>query len=464
MVLVMIVVVIIVITFNVQNGSGGGGAVTAFSVVRGCPSRTATMPIPPGTLHLSPLTSRPTNSNYHNRKRSRRLLRKSITLLSSSSRQQDGPYMDDDNVSNVYEDDNGKNIGKNDDDTQQTPALLLLRDYLSLIRPVTLLQAVGALLVGYLATISSSMAGAAATTSATTTIVQLVVASMSVYLSYGSGMAMNDVVDSTSDAIHELKQSRAIASGRISRRNAMLYTLSLAVTSIVLPMIANCGTPYILWTISNLLLMTFYALGLQRFFLIKNIIVGGLGVSPLIGSCLLAQTTLTSSIANGPTITSSATGPFTKLVKLAIIGFAVGVAREILKDIEDIDVDSAKVAGKRRKVTLPIVVGTKISHAVAYAFVAIACILCYTPQYRSIFTSSTSGTTMSSLVSSSSSSSVLTIITSLVKSIPYYMISTVVGTVMSFKASRLPIKEGERLLKKSIYVLLAGMISGLILS
>ena len=126
--------------------------------------------------------------------------------------------------------------------------------------------------------------------------------------------------------------------------------------------------------------------------------------------------------------------------------------------------DSAKVAGKRRKVTLPILVGTKISHAVAYAFVAIACILCYTPQYRSIFTSSTSGTTMSSLVSSSSSSSVLTIITSLVKSIPYYMISTVVGTVMCFKASRLPIKEGERLLKKSIYVLLAGMISGLILS
>ena len=326
MVLVMIVVVYILITFNVQYGSGGGGAVTAFYVMRGCPSRTATMSSPLGTLHLSPPTSRHTNSIYHNRKQSRRVLRKSITLLSSSSRQQDGRYMDDDNVSNVDEDDNGKNSGKNDDDTQQTPALLLLRDYLSLIRPVTLLQAVGALLVGYLATISSSVAGAAATTSATTTIVQLVVASMSVYLSYGSGMAMNDVVDSTSDAIHELKQSRAIASGRISRRNAMLYTLSLAVTSIVLPMIANCGTPYILWTISNLLLMIFYALGLQRLFLIKNIIVGGLGVSPLIGSCLLAQTTLTSSIANGPTITSSATGPFTKLVKLAIIGFAVGVA------------------------------------------------------------------------------------------------------------------------------------------
>ena len=479
MVLVMnVVAVIILITSSVQYGTGGG-VVTALSVVR-CPSsRTTTTTSSRGTLlYLSPpLTSRPTNSKQHKQRRIR--LRKSITRLSSSSRQVDGQDIGDDKVDKDGDDgsssrsDHDVMSSSRNNDKQQTGAQLLLRDYLSLIRPVTLLQAVGALLVGYLATVSSSkMAGGAATATATTTsattIIQLVVASISVYLSYGSGMAINDVVDSNTDAIHELKQSRAIASGRISRRNAVLYTIALSVTSIVLPMMANCGTPYILWTISNLLLMTFYALGLQRLFLIKNIIVGWLGVSPLIGSCLLAQTSLTlTSIAQGPATTavSAATGAFTKLVKLAIIGFAVGVAREILKDIEDIDVDSVQVGGgkRRRKVTLPIVVGTKISHAVAYTFVAIACILCYTPQYRSIFTSSTSGATMSSLFSTSSSSVSAKII-AIVKSIPYYMISTVAGTIMCFKASLLPIKEGERLLKKSIYVLLAGMISGLIMS
>ena len=183
--------------------------------------------------------------------------------------------------------------------------------------------------------------------------------------------------------------------------------------------------------------MTLYAFGLQKVFLVKNIIVGWLGVSPLIGSSLLLMSATTgvntAAAAGGGTTTTLA---FTKLVKLAIIGFAVGIAREILKDMEDVDVD--KMTGK---VTLPIVVGSKVSHSIAYTFVAIACILCYTPGYRSLFTSTTTSSTASATVattslSTSSSVAAARLLSVIKKSIPYYMISTIVDTIMCFKASR----------------------------
>ena len=46
---------------------------------------------------------------------------------------------------------------------------------------------------------------------------------------------------------------------------------------------------------------------------------------------------------------------------------------------------------------------------------------------------------------------------------PVYALSLGVGVPMCIRAGMLPLVEGQRLLKKSIYVLLVGMISGLLL-
>jgi hypothetical protein len=46
---------------------------------------------------------------------------------------------------------------------------------------------------------------------------------------------------------------------------------------------------------------------------------------------------------------------------------------------------------------------------------------------------------------------------------PAFAISLVFGVPMCARASFLPLREGQRLLKRSIYVLLGGMISGLLL-
>ena len=142
------------------------------------------------------------------------------------------------------------------------------------------------------------------------------------------------------------------------------------------------------------------------------------------------------------------------LWRLAMVGFPIQVAREILKDVEDVDVDRGNIdggdgddIGVPRKVTLPLVVGTRWSHRIAYALVGAVCgAMVFTETYWKMFAST-----------NASSLSRLPVLAS-----PYGL-GVCAGVPMCIRASVLPIKEGERLLKKSIYVLLAGMIGGLLL-
>jgi len=168
---------------------------------------------------------------------------------------------------------------------------------------------------------------------------------------------------------------------------------------------------YTIWTLSNLFIMLTYSMGLQKIFLIKNVLVGWLGVSPLVGAAIVCQTSVK------------------ELLLLAMIGFGFGVAREILKDIQDVQID--KIAGKA---TIPNTWGSKLAHRIAYSIVGMCCAACWTPRYRQIFGES-----------------------------PVYMVATSVGTIMCGLASRMSLAKGQSMLKKSIYVLLLGMIGGLAL-
>jgi 4-hydroxybenzoate polyprenyltransferase len=81
---------------------------------------------------------------------------------------------------------------------------------------------------------------------------RLLAAAASVYLSYGAGMAMNDCADVDADALHEIKQDRAIASGRISKRAGWTYCIALSLASFLFA--TRVGTFYYsLWTVSNLI-------------------------------------------------------------------------------------------------------------------------------------------------------------------------------------------------------------------
>ena len=279
-------------------------------------------------------------------------------------------------------------------------------DYLNVLRPVTILQAVGALIVGHLA-LSSGMKP-----------LKIIPASLSVYLSYGCGMLMNDLVDVDADSLHNDKQDRAIASGRISTTSGWIYCASLVALSLLLGNIV--GGLYAIWVASNLGIMLFYALGLQKVFLLKNILCGWLAVSPLIGASLLTGSSVgTEAIA---------LRKYHKWWSLAAVGFPMQVSREILKDIEDVDIDRGK------KMTFPIVIGKRASHWIAYGIITMnISLMVFTPLYWELFASR----------------------------VPIFPLGVIVSASMCTKAAMIPLKEGQQLVKNSIYVLLAAMIGAL---
>ncbi|KAL7535330.1 hypothetical protein ACHAXR_006423 [Thalassiosira sp. AJA248-18] len=260
------------------------------------------------------------------------------------------------------------------------------------------------------------------------TLLPIIMASISIYLSYGAGMAMNDCADADVDSQHTSKQRRSIASEAISVRDGWIFCFVISMISIAFAWLANVmssygqamvgGLGFVGWTVLNLLLMAGYALGLQKIFLVKNVLCGFFAISPLLGASLLGGMQLL-----GSDITI-------KLYQLAAIGFPLQISREILKDIEDVEVDRGE------KQTLPLVFGERNSKRIAYVLVAIVNgSMLFSPHYWNMFSSKP----------------------------PVYAISVALGAPMCVAASRLPLVKGQKLLKKSIYVLLSGMISGLLL-
>ena len=281
-----------------------------------------------------------------------------------------------------------------------------LHQYVTALRPITIIQAVGGFIVG-------SLTAASPCTTVLSKPGVFLAAIVSIYVSYGAGMVINDAVDVDIDSLSKnySKNDRPIASGRISRRAAWFYCAGLSGISLLL---GSCVSSYYsVWTTSNLAFMLAYAFGLQKVVIVKNVICGWLAISPLIGSWIFS----------GMQEHNRA-----KLLSLALVGFLMHVSREIVKDIEDVDID------RGNKLTLPVLIGEKTSHRIAYGLVAMTYAMnIFTPTYWNIFACK----------------------------LPLYPLSIIITLPMCIRASLLPISEGQRLLKKSIYVLLAGMIGAL---
>ena len=158
-------------------------------------------------------------------------------------------------------------------------------------------------------------------------------------------MTMNDIADVDIDSQHNKKQNRSIASNNISVKQGWMFCFVISMLSVAFACLANStnnnnghnmattatyGLNFVGWTILNILLMLSYALGIQRIFLIKNIICGFLAVSPLIGSASLLLSGSTNNYMHMMTMGTDITS---KLYQLAVIGFPLQVSREILKDI-----------------------------------------------------------------------------------------------------------------------------------
>lgn len=165
-----------------------------------------------------------------------------------------------------------------------------------------------------------------------------------VFVVTGAGNAINDYFDYKIDAIN--KPKRPIPSGRISKKTAGIYSVFLFMIGIIVAFF----TSFLLGMIAFLssLLMIYYAYNLKR-----KTLIGNLSISFLTGLCFVFG-----GIAVGEIVTS---------IYLGFYAFLMTMAREIVKDMEDVGGDKEEGA-----TTLPIIYGMKTSSILAASFMIIA--------------------------------------------------------------------------------------------
>lgn len=170
-----------------------------------------------------------------------------------------------------------------------------------------------------------------------------------------AGNVANDYFDQDIDKMG--KKYRAIPSGRIRAKNALIYMYILFAIGLVASSLINIYT---------LVLAAFNSITLFKYNEIKrNTIYGNIVIGLLTASIFIYG--------------GLAVGDVTKLVFMGLLAGLCNIAREITKDIEDVEGDSG------HKTTLSTVYGTKKSSYSAASILVICIALSLHPLITSIF-------------------------------------------------------------------------------
>jgi len=182
---------------------------------------------------------------------------------------------------------------------------------------------------------------------------------LTVFLITGAGNAINDYYDIDIDRIN--KPDRPIPSGRIGLSTALYFSLALFVLGTLFAFMINpvCG----IIALINSLLLIYYARTLKRTAFLGNLAVGYLtGSTFLFGGAVFFEK-----------------GGLEDVFILFLLATLATIAREIVKDIEDIDGDMKDGAH-----TLPIVIGPGKAAGIAALIGLVAVITSPLPYLQSI--------------------------------------------------------------------------------
>ena len=202
--------------------------------------------------------------------------------------------------------------------------------YLEILRPFNALMGVIAVLL--VAIISGNFT------------IYVPVACVIVFIFTGAGNAINDYVDHKIDAIN--KPERPIPSGRISLRAAAIYSIALFTISTIMALVIGI-IPGIIVVLSAIL-MFLYAYRLK-----KSCLIGNMSIAFLTGLCFVFAGVVLQTVFLS--------------VLLGFYAFLMTMAREIVKDMEDVEGDSAEGAS-----TFPIRYGMRASSTLAAVFMIVA--------------------------------------------------------------------------------------------
>lgn len=195
--------------------------------------------------------------------------------------------------------------------------------------------------------------------------IPIVLAMLAVFFETAAGNVINDYFDYNIDLIN--KPERPIPSGRISlkagRNYGYLLFLLGTVCGFVISVLTDNWIPFGIVLLADVVLYL-YAYKLKSTPLIGNLTVGFMtGFGFVFGGFCL----------NNPTI-------ITTSIYLGFFAFVMTTARELIKDIEDMEGDKSEGAK-----TLPILYGEKITAALAFALIIVDCALCPILYYNHIF-------------------------------------------------------------------------------
>ena len=183
---------------------------------------------------------------------------------------------------------------------------------------------------------------------------QLLLAFLIVFLISSGGMVINDYFDYEIDKINRPK--RPIPSGRISRKNALIYAIVLFLVADFIALFLNFYVFAL--TILNTVINIIYSWKLKKMILIGNFSVSWLVASTFIfGSLLKGIITVT-------------------ILILFLMAFSSNIGREITKSIEDVEGD------KRRSIkSLPLIAGKNFAALIAMIFIFFAIIFSPLPYF-----------------------------------------------------------------------------------
>ena len=198
-----------------------------------------------------------------------------------------------------------------------------------------------------------------------TVSIPIILAMLAVFFEISAGNVINDYFDYKIDLIN--KPHRPIPSGRISPKSGRNYAYVLfvfgTICGFLISYLNKDWTAFIIVLISDVILYV-YARDLKSTPLIGNLTVGFMtGLCFAFGGYAI----------NNPQII--ATSWF-----LGFFAFVMTTAREITKDIEDMEGDRAEGAK-----TFPILYGTKLSAIIAFALIIIDCLLCPLLYIQNVF-------------------------------------------------------------------------------
>lgn len=195
--------------------------------------------------------------------------------------------------------------------------------------------------------------------------IPIILAMITVFFETAAGNVINDYFDYNIDLVN--KPERPIPSGRISLKNGRNYAYFLflagTVCGFAISYMTDNWIPFIIVLIADVILYL-YAYKLKTTPLIGNLAVGFMtGFGFVFGGFTL----------NNPSIVMTS-------IFLGFFAFVMTTAREIIKDIEDVEGD--KKDGAR---TLPILIGKKIPAVLATVLIIVDCALCPLLYYYQIF-------------------------------------------------------------------------------